>query len=135
MTINLNLPAEIEAELLEEAKKANLDPDAYILETLRNHLHRRQKQPPHLTKLEADLLQKINIGLSQNKWQRYHELIAKRQAETISDEEHQELIAFSDQIEIANVQRMQALIELAQHRKTSLEILMQDLGIKTPTYV
>lgn len=135
MTITLNLPSEVEAELREQAKKADLDPDAYILEALREHLRRTQKQLPYVVKAEAELLQKINIGLSQEEWQRYHELMTKRRAETLSVEEHQELIAFSDQIEAANVQRMEALIELAQRRQTSLEAVMEALGIKAPTYV
>src|SRR5256885_2256807 len=57
-------------------------------------------------------------------------LIAKRQAETLTPDEQQELITLSDQIEAANVQRVEALAELARLRNTTLSALILDLGLK-----
>ena len=135
MTISLEIPPDIEAELREEARKASLDTDTYILKALREHLRQSQKQPPHLTKGESELLQKINLGLSETEWQRYHKLITKRRSETLTEDEKQELIALSDRIEEANARRIEALVELAELRGTSLEAVMDELGIKTPAYV
>lgn len=135
MSIIIDLPAEFESELREQAKKVNLDPDTYIFEALQEHLRRRQHQPPHLSEAESELLQQINIGLSQEEWRRYHELVARRRAEKLDKYEQQELIGLSDRIEKANARRMQALVDLAQLRQTSLQAVMKELGIKQPSYV
>jgi predicted ATPase len=81
------------------------------------------------------LLQQINQGLPQETWQRYHELIDKRRAESLTPDEHATLIALSDQIEELNARRVGYLVELARLRQTPLEALMQQLGIQTLPYV
>jgi hypothetical protein len=78
---------------------------------------------------ESDLLKEINLGLSADTWTEYHLLIAKRQSETLTDEEQRKLIAISDRLEIANVRRIKALIELATLRSQPLSTVMQELGI------
>ena len=78
---------------------------------------------------ESDLLKEINLGVSTDTWDEYHTLIAKRQAETLTDEEQQQLISISDRLEIANVRRMKALIELSDIRGQHLDTVMQELGI------
>ena len=94
-----------------------------------------QRRAPNLPQSEAELLQKINLGWSEERWQRYRALIVKRRAETLTVDEQPELIALSDQIEQANARRMAHLIELAKLRHTSLEALMSELGIQSPAYV
>ncbi len=81
---------------------------------------------------EADLLLKINQGLSQPAQHRYDELIAKRQAETLTPDEYAELLRLSDQTEHMNAERLAALAALAQLRQTTLPHLMRDLGIEDP---
>lgn len=83
---------------------------------------------------EAGLLQKIDQGLSPEVQQRYDELTAKRRAETLTPEEHQELLALIDRIEQAGAKRVQALTELAQLRNVSVTTLMAQLGIRPPAY-
>jgi hypothetical protein len=78
---------------------------------------------------ESDLLKEINLGVSADTWTEYHSLIAKRQAETLTEEEQQKLIGISDRLEVANVSRMKALIELSDLRGQSLSTVMQELGI------
>lgn len=68
-------------------------------------------------------------------WEHYHALLAKRRAETLTPQEQATLIEISDQIEQANARRIQYLIELASLRGTSLEAVMQELGIEVPAYV
>jgi ABC-type uncharacterized transport system ATPase subunit len=78
---------------------------------------------------ESDLLKEINFGISADTWTTYHLLIAKRQAEILTEEEQQQLIEISDRLEAINVRRMTALIELSNLRGQSLDSLMQELGI------
>lgn len=93
----------------------------------------RLQHLPVLPQTEADLLLKINQGLSEPIQQRYAELRAKRQAETLTPEEHAELLQLSDQDEQMNAERVAALATLAQLRQTTLPQLMHDLEID-PTH-
>jgi hypothetical protein len=96
---------------------------------------RAKRIAPSVPKREAELLQQINQGLLPDVQQRYDELTAKRRAETLIPEEHQELLALVDRIEQADAERVRALIELAQLRHVSVTTLMAELGIRRPAYV
>jgi uncharacterized protein (DUF2461 family) len=124
-TITLELPNDLAQQLEREAAKQGVDPVNYILATLASSLPALSEAPP----TEADLLQQINLGLSQEAWQTYHGLVAKRRAETLTPEEHQALIQTSTQLEHLNVQRMQALIQLSNLRHQPLLMVMRSLGI------
>jgi hypothetical protein len=63
-------------------------------------------------------------------WARYRELVARRQAETLTAEEHTELIALIDRIELANAHRIECLAELATRRQVPLRVLMAEMGIQ-----
>ena len=60
--------------------------------------------------------------------------MAKRRAETLTEQEHNSLIRMSDRLELANVKRIQALGELSKHWNLSLEATMEKLGIESPDY-
>jgi hypothetical protein len=92
-------------------------------------LIRAQRKTPHLSRSESELLRKINRGLPEPMWQRYKRLVTLRDAELLTEEEHQELIRLSDKIEVLNAERIGYLLELAQLRHQSLSDLMNDLGI------
>ena len=96
---------------------------------------RAQREAPHLSQSETRLLLLINQSLPDQTQRRLDELVAKRQAETITPQELQELIQITDQIEQRDVQRLTALLELAQLRGTTLDALMETLGIEAPGYV
>jgi len=91
-----------------------------------------QRKAPRLSKQESTLLQKINRSLPATVQRRYDELQAKLQAETISTDEHQELLKLIDEAELADATRLQALLELAQLRQVSLDEVMNQLGIHSP---
>jgi hypothetical protein len=93
-----------------------------------------RRRAPSMPKNEADLLQKINQGPSPEVRRRYEGLTAKLRAETIMPEEHQELLQLIDQIELADAERMQHLIALAQLGQVSVDALMHQLGIRPPAY-
>jgi len=93
-----------------------------------------RRRAPCLTKNEADLLQRINQGPPPEARRRYAELTAKLHQETITSEEHQELLALIDQIELADAERMRHVIALAQLRQVSVDALLHQLGIRSHPY-
>lgn|SRR5579884_121573 len=132
MALTIHLKPELEAQLREEAAKSGIDTSTFVVRALQERLQRksRPRLPLHLSQEESALLQKINQGLPEATWQEYQFLIAKRRAESLTPEEHTRLIALSDTIEEAHVERMTLLAELARRRQTPLKMLMGQLGIK-----
>ena len=117
-------------DLLQEVAK--LDPQEF--EHFFNQVLalRAQRQSQTLSRREAELLKQINLGIAPTTWQRYDVLKAKRQAATLTDPEHTELIAIGNQIEEANARRIAALTELATMYGTSLKKVMDRFGIQAP---
>ena len=134
MTLTIELTPELEDQLRAEAAKAGIDVGRYVVNALEAGLSQARPQPPHLSAKETDLLQRINLGLSDEWWQHYRELVAKRRDETLTGDEQKELVALTDEIERANARRIANLIELAKLRRTSLDVLMSELGIRAPAY-
>jgi hypothetical protein len=129
MTLTLEITPDLEAALRQTAEREGLPPDRYVLNLLRERLHRNQTAPPRLPREEVKLLEKINEGLAAETWQRYHELKAKRDAATLTPEEHAELIALSDTIEAWNVRRLEFVAELARLREVPFPELVRQLGL------
>jgi hypothetical protein len=90
---------------------------------------RIQHDTPRLTQDEAELLLKINEDLPLAVQQRLDELISKRQTQSLTPAEHQELIHLTEQSEKVNADRMQHLLGLAALRNVSLDEVMRQLGI------
>ncbi|NIM13234.1 MAG: STAS/SEC14 domain-containing protein [Candidatus Aminicenantes bacterium] len=90
------------------------------------------QKAPGLSKDESELLLKINQGVPPDIQERYDELIAKRQSETLTPGEYDELLRITDQVEKLDAARVEYLKELARIRQTSLTALMEDLRIRTP---
>lgn len=133
MTIIIEISPEIEHQLQHAAARAGVAPDVYIVGLLQQNLQQAAvsgKTERNLSRQEAKLLQKINQSLSQIEWGRYDHLLAKRQAETLTPDELDELVALSDKLEAANVRRIKYLAELARLRNTTIGALIVELGIK-----
>lgn len=128
MTLTIDLSSELEARLREEAERQGIDARMYVLRAVQERLGGANGS---LAPVEAELLQKVNLGLPDQVWARYHELLARRRAGTLSREEQGELVAVSDRIEEANARRMSHLTELARLRGVSLENLVTQLGVNT----
>jgi hypothetical protein len=96
---------------------------------------RAQRQVPHLSASESELLLKINQSIPEPLQQQFEQLVMKRQHLTITETELAELIEITDRIEALNVERIQALAELARSRNQSLTQVMENLGIQPPTCV
>jgi hypothetical protein len=93
------------------------------------HSLRAERDPSRLTAAESQLLMRINQGLPDDLDCRYSELIARRRDETLTTDEHEELLRLTDQIERLEADRLEALAELARIRGIALSTLMRDLGI------
>lgn len=83
-----------------------------------------------LPEREAELLSKINQALPPSTQHRLNELISKRRSHTISEDELQELIQLTDQVELLDAERLKYLLELSHLRDVSLEDLINQLGLK-----
>jgi hypothetical protein len=81
---------------------------------------------------ETDLQQSINQGLSSDTQQRYDALRSKLHSQSITPEEHQELLSLVDVVERSEAERLQHLIALSQMRKVSLDDLLKQLDIPQP---
>jgi len=91
-----------------------------------------KRTAPSVAQAEAELLVHINGRLPEDVQRRYDELIAKRDAETLSDAEHAELLRLTKQVETFDVARVEALSQLAARRGVTLSALMRQLGIESP---
>ncbi len=85
---------------------------------------------PVLEQRESELLEAINRGLPAELEARYRELIAERQAETLTSSALEELRSLTDQAEKLQAERMAHLVSLAQLRGVPLTDLMTELGIE-----
>jgi hypothetical protein len=93
---------------------------------------RAERQSRRLTAPEADLLLRINAGVPADLCGRLGELREKRDTGTLTSDEHAELLRLTDEVERRDAERVAALTELAQLRRTSLVAVMSQLGIGTP---
>lgn len=120
-------------ELLKAVNQLSLpDLEQFISQVL---VLQAQRRANNLPQSEAELLLKINQGISLDTQKYYDELMAKRQTETLTPDEHSQLLGLTEQIEKLQAQRIEYLVELARLRKTSLTALIENLGIQIPVYV
>ena len=91
------------------------------------------RQNHSLPALEIELLQKINQALPEEIQQKYNDLNAKMRSQTITPDEHQDLLKLIDVVEQADGDRLQNLIQLSQLRNISLSELMKQIQIYPQT--
>ena len=127
MTVVLDLLPEMESKMREVAQAEGLDVPTLARETMAARL---REYDPSRALTESELLERINRGFPEAFWDRYRLLIARRRVETMTPEEQQEAIGMSDQLEAWRVERLQYLIKLAEMRHTSVESLMQKMGLR-----
>jgi hypothetical protein len=135
MTITVDIGADLESRLLDEAAKQGMDPVQFIVDAVRARLEHQNAIAPHLDAEQSRLLEEINRGLPQSEWSRYYALVAKRQAEALADEEYAELVALSHRIEELNARRIERLVALARLRGATLADLLDQLGIVPPPVI
>ena len=135
MTLIIDMAPEMEGRLRDQAAQEGLEPERYVLQTVKERLDRAGNgNAPHLPRAESELLRRINEGLPAEIWEQYHGLVAERRAGTLTPERHKTLTALSDQVEMDYARRLESVLALARLRGTSLEELMQSLGIPQYSY-
>lgn len=95
---------------------------------------RARRRASILSEDEVELLEQINYSLPSEVWQRYEVLNAKAHDESISGEEREELLEIINRIELADAERLHHLIALSSLRGTSVNELMDQLGIRRRRY-
>lgn len=115
-----------------------------LIETIQNEevLNRMKSQAQRLKEIdknisesnysieEAELIDKIKNGLSENVFVRQHKLGLKLLKEEITEEERQELIEITDKTETFSGERLNNMIDLAKIWNTTVKDVMKRLGIK-----
>jgi hypothetical protein len=97
---------------------------------------RQNLTKPRWTKSEIWIIKEVNeCVLSPEKQSRYGELVEKRQDEKITAGEMDELIALTDETEELSVRRLENLVRLAISSKKSLDEIMEELEIHSPSVV
>jgi hemerythrin-like domain-containing protein len=115
-------------ELLKAAEKLSpSELERFVGKVIEMQAHRKA---PHLSSEESTLLARINTGLSAELKSRLNDLAARRENETLREEERAELIELTDQLEEIHATRLRYLSELARLRSVSLTRLMDQLGIQ-----
>lgn len=131
MSLIIDIAPELEGEIRQAAALEGLSPNLYVIESVTERLRQpKQVENKPISGPESDLLQKVNQCMAHINWEQYRELIDKRQAETLTTLEYDELVTLGDKIEEANVERIELLMELADLRHTTLPAIMKELGIK-----
>lgn len=87
-----------------------------------------------ISELELALLQQIHEGLPKEKQIRLNLLIAKRDAEIINDEEYEELLDLTAEIESLDLNRLKSMTQLAELRKITLPEVVELFNIRPITH-
>ena len=82
-----------------------------------------------LSEVESELFKVINRSLSPREKERWDELVARRDAESLSFQEHDELIRLGNELDALNVSRLQAIGQLAKIRGVPFQGLCRQLEI------
>jgi len=91
-----------------------------------------ERKAPHLPDEEAALLSRSLQGLPPALRARTNALRARREDESITDAEYEELTQLTLRAEELHAERMEALLKLARLRGLSLPALLDQLGLHFP---
>lgn len=91
------------------------------------HVIRNGKQ--QLNAVEAELINKINTGFDEKKWERLKYLDWKLEFGALSSKEESESLKLAEAYEQFSVERLKALSQLALLRKIHIDTLMEQMGI------
>ena len=104
-------------ELVEQLPGNSLFQAVAFMETL---------HPDRGAALEQPLLERIQQPRSSEDQARLTYLRQQQEAETISDSEYEELLAFVEQVEQQDAARAEALIQLAELRNVDLKVVVSE---------
>ena len=121
------------ANPLSRSKKAATSPSDQTVR-VRGDFSNPRRSSSVVSKRETQLLGRINAGLSEPQASRLKSLDARRDQETLTPEEHAELLNLVDRSERLTLGRAEAVVELARLRGTTVRSLMNDLGLGVAGY-
>jgi hypothetical protein len=141
MTLSVNLSPELIEALRALAGRTGQDLDYTVAKLLQERL--RQYSPPAtspngpgarstLSPAETEVLRQIQQGLPEATWQRYRELVARRETELLTDAEQPELVALADTVEAWSVRRLELARELADLRGVPCQAVLEELNLVVP---
>jgi hypothetical protein len=130
MSMTITIPIDLEPLLKAEAGKAGVDQIAYTSQLLRKSLSPGRPPAPVVSPEETRLLNETNQGLTARELDHYRHLIGKRQEETITEQELQELMEITCRLEALQIRRIENLAKLAAFRGVPLTDLMAQLEIR-----
>lgn len=116
------------SELVKNAAQLDMDEYEKFIAAV-NKMRAKQNRKSTASKKEVALLEKINKGFSNKKWQRLQLLDLKMEEGNLADSESTELAALTDAYEKYSVKRIRLLKKLAVLRHTTLEEVMLQLGL------
>ena len=111
--------------LLEKLPKESLNKAVEYLETLSQNVQ-QETINSRTANNENQLIAIIQLRLSPDKQQRLDYLRQQNETGKITEQEHQELLNYVEQIEQQDAQRAEALIQLAQLRQVDLKIIIDE---------
>lgn len=129
MTLTLKINHRLERRLREEAARRGVEPNSLAVAAIEENL-RWGGSGSRLSRQESKLLTQINAGLAEELWERYDRLVSKRRAQTLTPQEHRELMQLTNTIEEDNAHRIRLLAQLARLRNVPLPSVMRELGIR-----
>ena len=131
MALTIELPSNIEQQLLKGAMQKGISLENYLVQLLSSATRTQTKQVKDKPLSEPELLEKINalVMLTDAEWTTYRRLLALRKAELLTESEYEQLIELGEKMEQANVIRIKYLIALAKLKGVTLDKVMADLGI------
>ena len=135
MQVTIELPYDLESQLREQAQQKGKALNQYITGIIREKMNATIPKPSALSADETRLFTIINKGFSDDFWTKLHFLNQKRQNESLSEIERRELIEMAERMEMANAERLKALIELAGIRQMDLDALMTQLGLTNGKHI
>lgn len=113
-------------ELIDELPSSVIPDVINYLESLRST--RLEQNRPGYSADEKALLEIIGRKLLEDEQQRLSYLREKREQETISEAEYQELLDFVDRVEQLDAERAAALLQLAELRHVPVLALLSEFG-------
>jgi hypothetical protein len=129
MHLTIELPPDLEMQLREQARRHGKGLEQYVAGLIKDRAAAQKSKTQPLTAEETRLFEKINRGFTDEFWKRLRALDKKRRQAKLTEQERQELITMTEQLEAANVERLRALTELAAMKNMELDTLMKELGL------
>jgi hypothetical protein len=125
ITVQTQLPFEQLIQTVEQLDASELE--QLIAQAIRVQTKRKTLSLP---KDQSLLLQQITHCIPNQLQERYDLLISKRQDNTLTDEDYQELINLGEHIEAIDVKRLENLTKLAKLRQTSLNSVIEEFKLQ-----